>query len=458
MKCAAGILVLTFALACLSAAAQSPPPQGPLQQGPAFTPLTGLPTKTTFVPLGQGANAVLVEPVTLNEKSKIAVLITHPERANNFNYFIGLELPKYGYRAMMMNYYGKEQTYYEFLQPLAAAIKALHAIPGVEKVVLIGHSSGGAELSSYQDVAENGPSACTGAERVYKCQPKGLDNLPRADGIILFDANTGAADKTNALNPAVDEFHPRQVDPALDLYDPRNGYDPATKSATYSKEFLDKFFAAQGTKANRLIAEAQDRLAKIEKGDGEYKDDEPFPVAGTGINMSGAHAEFADLRLMAKTHAPHPLLKGDGTKVEQVILRTEAAHAEPYKDLLSQTTQDVTVRHYLSFQALPVTPEYRITEDNLLGVKWRGTANSLQGNVEGIKAPTLFMAATCSNELVLLEISYDHSVAKDKEFVGVEGADHGFHPCKAEYGNTYKRAFDYVDGWLSKPGRFSPAQ
>ena len=108
-----GILILAIAFACQSAVAQGPPPQASTG---------GPPLKTTFVRLQGMANAVLVEPEKLNAKSHIAVLITHPEHANNFNYFIGLELPKYGYRAMMLNYYGKEQTYYEFLQPIAAAI------------------------------------------------------------------------------------------------------------------------------------------------------------------------------------------------------------------------------------------------------------------------------------------------------------------------------------------------
>jgi pimeloyl-ACP methyl ester carboxylesterase len=457
MKTIAGTLfALMTAVSHYSAIAQGPPRQQGEQGGgngaPHFS-ITGLPTKTTFVALGQGANAVLVEPVTLNEKSHIAVLITHPERANNFNYFIGQELPKYGYRAMMLNYYGKEQTYYEFIPPLAAAIKALLAIPGVDKVVLAGHSSGGAELSSYQDVAENGPAACQGPDRVYKCPSRGLDNLPKAAGIMLVDANTGAADKTMALNPAVNEFHPRDVDPALDMYNPKNGYDPATHSATYSDEFLTKFFAAQAAKANRVIDEAQDRLTKIEKGEGDYKDDEPFVVAGAGINNSGARLELADMRLMQKTHSPHPLLMPDGTKVTRIIERTLPPEANPYGDLLSQTTQDVTVRHYLSFQGLRVTSDYRMTPDNLLGIKWRSTPNSLQGNLEGIKVPTFIIAATCNSELTLLEISYEHSIAKDKEFIGVQGADHNFQPCKAEYGNTYQRAFDYMDGWLSKPGR-----
>ena len=52
--------------------------------------------------------------------------------------------------------------------------------------------------------------------------------------------------------------------------------------------------------------------------------------------------------------------------------------------------------------------------------------------------------------MIPLEIAYDHSAAKDKEFVAVEGGDHYFKPCKPQYGDTEKRAFDYVDAWLAK--------
>lgn len=451
MKTTAGLLALGVVVACQAAAAAQAPPA--VQGG-------GAALRTTFVPLGQQANAVLVEPVTPAAKSRIAVIVTHPEHANNFNYFVGHELPKYGYRALMLNYYGKEDTYYEFLQPIAAAINALRAMPGVEKVVLAGHSTGGAELSSYQDVAENGPAACQAAERIYKCPGTvsgiSLNDLPRADGIMLIDANTGAPEKTLALNPAVDEHRPRQVDPALDIYDARNGYDVVTRSATYGKEFLDRYFAAQGAKANRVIDAALERLGKIEKGEGEHLDDEPFVVAGAAINASGVRPELADVRLMSRTRAPHPLLRADGSVRVQVLQRTMPPQGQPYRNLLSQTTQNTTVRHYLSFQALRVTPDFRMTEDNVVGVKWRSTANSMQGNLEGIRSPTLIMGATCATEFVLLEIGFDHSAAQDKEYVGVEGADHNFRPCKPEYGDTYKRAFDYMDDWLGKPGRFLP--
>jgi hypothetical protein len=74
--------------------------------------------------------------------------------------------------------------------------------------------------------------------------------------------------------------------------------------------------------------------------------------------------------------------------------------------------------------------------------------------MENITVPTLVMAATCAIHVVPLETVFDHSAAKDKEFVGVEGATHGFTPCRPEFGDTKKRAFDYVEAWLKKPGRF----
>jgi pimeloyl-ACP methyl ester carboxylesterase len=440
------ILTLAIAFGPMSARAQlSASPEG------------GPPTKTTFVRLTNNANAIVVEPLTPNPaKSRIAMLVTHPGNANTFNYFIGRELPKYGYRVMMLNYYGAEQTYEEFIAPIAAAIKALRAIPGVEKVVLAGHSSGGPELTSYQDVAENGPKACQGPERIYKCRAKGLENLPKADGVMLLDADSGAPWKTSALNPAVDPHHPRQHNAELDMFDPKNGYNAATRSANYSPEFLKKFFAAQGARANQLINEALVRLEKIEKGEGEFKDDEPFVVAGWSMHGSqGGRPAMADTRLLSKTRAQHLLLKADGSQPVQVIPSVMPPQARPEDEgLLFETTLNVTVRHYLSFQALRLTPDYAMIENNILGVDWRSTPNSIQGNVEGIHVPTLVMSATCAQHVVFLEITYDHSAAKDKELVGVEGADHMFQACKPEYGDTNKRAFDYVDRWLSKPGRF----
>jgi hypothetical protein len=324
--------------------------------------------------------------------------------------------------------------------------------------VLAGHSSGGTELTYYEDVAENGPAACQRPERIYKCQTKDAENLPKADGVIILDANSGAVSRLLALNPAMDPHNPKQINSSLDMFDPKNGYDPATRSANYSPEFLKNYFAAQAERANQLVDEASARLEKIQKGEGQFKDDEPFLVAGAsgpGRAANGANPSGTDLKLLAKTHAPHLLLKADGSQSMQVISGVGGPTQRPDdQDKLAQTTVNVTVRHYLSFDALRAKPDFHMTEDDITGVEWHSSGDSMEGNVEGIHVPTLVVAAGCGADLVLLEIAYNHSGAKDKEYVGVEGANHNMAPCKPEFGDTYKHAFDYMDGWLSKPGRF----
>ena len=123
-------------------------------------------------------------------------------------------------------------------------------------------------------------------------------------------------------------------------------------------------------------------------------------------------------------------------------------------DRLDASTQDITVRHFLTFLAMRPRSDYGMTEDRVTGVEWRSVPNSIPGNVQGIRVPSLFMSGTCAPHLVFTEIAYELSAAKDKDFVGVEGGDHYFRACKPEYGDPAKHAFDYVDGWLMKAGRF----
>ena len=445
---AALLLLAAFPPVCAWAQLSVPPPQD-----------TGA-TRTVYVRLASNANAILVEPVRPDPvRSHIAILVTHPEHQNNFDYFIGPALARYGYRVMLLNYYGREQSYYEFLTPIAQAIRALRSLPGVRKVVLAGHSTGGAELTSYEVVAENGPKACQQAVRISKCDSRGLENLPKADGMMLLDSNSGAPERTISLEPGIDPRHPNRRDPSLNIFNPANGYDPATGAAHYSAAFLRKYFAAQRARADGLIDEALGRLSKIEKGQGDFKDDEPFVVAGVSRYMSAGRPDLTDGLLMSRTRAPHLLLKADGTRPVQIIPLVRTPQGSPRQDdMLFETTENTTVRSYLSFQALRVSPDYRIARDRITGLQWCSTPNSIQCNLAGIRVPTLVMSATCAPHLVLLETAYYRSAARDKTFVGDEGADHGFLPCKPKYGDTFKRAFDYVDGWLLAPGRFLDAR
>ena len=64
---------------------------------------------------------------------------------------------------------------------------------------------------------------------------------------------------------------------------------------------------------------------------------------------------------------------------------------------------------------------------------------------------------TCHYFLVPDEIIFDHAASKDKHIVFVEGASHVLTFCRPEYGDTVKRMFDYVDGWLGDGSRFGRA-
>jgi pimeloyl-ACP methyl ester carboxylesterase len=420
----------------------------------SVAPDAGVPVKVSYVRLANNANAIITEPVTPDPvKSRVAILVTHPGHTNNFNYFIGRGLSQHGYKVMAVNYYGPETSYYELLAPISLGIKALRAIPGVEKVVLAGHSTGGSEVTFYQDTAENGPAACQRPERIHKCTSKEAEGLAKADAVMLLDGNSGSPESINGLNPAVDSHNPQGYTEAYDLFSPKNGYNPATGEGKYSDAFLKTFFSRIVEKNNKLNAEAQARLALIENGQGQYKRDEPFPWAGRGLWTSEVKPELHYLGFLSQTHAPHKLLKADGTQPVQVIQGIRPTQKRPPDNAhLYPDPEMDTVKGFLT-TAIRLNPDYRWTKDNIYGVDWHSTAASSIGSMGGIHVPVLVMAASCAVHIVYLELAYDASPSKDKEYLGVEGANHGFLPCKPEFGDTFKRTFDYVDGWLSKPGR-----
>ena len=437
------------------------------------TKLPGPPLKRTYVPLGGQATGIMTEPVTPDPvKSHIAVIVVHPGHGSMVNQFVAQGLPKYGYRTLAIAYNGGDRDFYDLLAPVAAGIKALRAMPGVDKVVLSGNSTGGAEITSYEDVAENGPAACQRPERLLKCTTAQATNLPKADALMLLDGNSGSPEGTMDFNPAVDP-KTHAYNPALDLFAPQNGYNPTTGEANYSPAFLKKFFAAQAALVNHNVDVAVDRWDKIQKGQGEYRVNEPYTPCCRGVFASEVKPEIAYINLLSQTHAPHMLIKTDGTRPVQIITEVrypeaqinegrpalgEGAFLAPVKRPANTPHEYPgpdgagTVRNYLS-GAVRLTADYHWTKDNAYGIDYHSSPESAPGSIQGIHIPTLVMAGTCAVHITWLEITYDLSPAKDKEYVAVEGAQHEFEPCKPQYAGSFKRAFDYVDSWLSKPGR-----
>lgn len=97
------------------------------------------------------------------------------------------ELPKRGFAALCMNtrYINNELAvdWDRIALDVKAGVEFLRKQPGIEKVVLFGHSGGGPTLSFYQAVAENGVVFCQNPKKLVPCKDD-LANLPPADGLI----------------------------------------------------------------------------------------------------------------------------------------------------------------------------------------------------------------------------------------------------------------------------------
>lgn len=418
--------------------------------------------RTVYVRLGANDEGILYEPTNLASKARVAVLFTHPI-ANNFDQPMGRELASRGYRVLALNHHiGNRRSPSEvwntekYLPGVSRGIEYLRTLSGVQRVVVLGHSGGGEEIAFYADVALNGPSACQGPEKIYPCKSEGLQGLAKPDGVILLDSTPGGFNRFQSFDPAVDDDNPKRI-PALDMLSAANGFDAANKRANYSPEFAKRFFAAQAARNDRIVAHAEERLRAIEQGKSLYSDDEVMLIRGAKDGTGGARLYNPDpVHFLARTKKPHLLLKADGSQPEVIVqsLRSPVTSYTAELGTLENNAIAITVREFLATSAIRTTPDYAITADDIVGVDWRSAALTTPGNAEGITVPSLVMVMSCHYMIVPGEIAFDHLAAKDKTFAAVEGAVHTFTPCKPEYGNTVKRLFDFVDGWLDKPGRF----
>jgi pimeloyl-ACP methyl ester carboxylesterase len=378
----------------------------------------------------------------------VAVILIH--RTSNFlAHLATTELASRGFMVLAMNPRSDNNeaavSFEDNALDLKSGIEFLRRQPGITKVVLFGHSGGGPATSFYEAVAEAGPGYCQGANKLVACS-NALAGLPRADGLILVDAHPGVSvNGLRSINPAVlDEHDPRKIDPALDPFNPANGYDP--KAPHYSDAFKLKYFKAQADRMNRLIDVAQHRLAAMKAGTDAYPDDDVFPI----VRGELARLMEIDPSVHHATRAPQKLLKNDGTVVKQIVesVRPVGRGTEALNAAFGTGTRLLTLRSFLSANAIRA-------KDSMDDIDWCSSNNSTPCAVKKITVPLLVTAMGAHYFVRDNEIHYELAASPDKDFVVIEGATHGIRPCTAcertpgQYGNSVKNFFDYLQRWLN---------
>ena len=419
----------------------------------------GMPIRDTYVKLAGWLNhqrGILYEPVTPCEKSSIAIVNVHSD-SDYTDFNISAEMAKRGYRSFGGQVVGT--TLDEKLVDIKHIVDFLRAIPGVEKVILMGHSGGATLMSAYQNAAENGIQALKSENLIYKSTLN--EELTPADGVLLLDANWGNCAMTLfSIDPAiVEEGNGMKLNPELDTFNPENGFDP--KGSTYPKEFLDKFFAAQAARNNRIVDLALERLEAIERGEGMFREDEPFIVAGAAQYAPCNKLFPQDLSLIAHTREERDLLHADGSITHEIVrsLRNPRFDRSMTPTMHMGVVQ-TTVRAFLSERAVYAKPDYYFHADGAAGVDWDNVYSSAVPNMRKVSVPLLCMGMTGGYEFLASEVIFDNAASADKTLTFVEGATHNFSPehevkkFPGQFGDTEKLTFDYIDNWLSTPGRF----
>ena len=416
-----------------------------------MTTLIKYPIKNTFFRLGRDVPAVLYEPTERTAHSKIAIAIMH-----GFDYLSfapAIELAKHGFLCLVSN--PRNSEYPQQILDFQEVVQFLKKYPGVEKVILLGHSRGSSLLSAYQAIAENGVQIYQQDNRIYPFPD--LPQLTPADGIMLLDTNYGIMCML-ALDPAIDDSRGGLIrNPDLDPMNPANGYHP--DGSHYPKEFVSRYLAAQRNRYNKLIQKAQERLALIETGHGKYLDDEPFELIGGNGSLLYTKLFSMDTSLLSHTRNPYPLIHADGSVTNEVIYSVRKAMDDKARMGTSSIVLHTTVREFL-LSTVRLNEDFGYSADSFSGVDWESCFTCTMGNVKHISVPLLTMGMTGGYEFMAAEYNYENAKSKDKTIFFVEGATHEFFTNHAaeqypgQYGDTLESACNFVSSWLLEKGRF----
>jgi pimeloyl-ACP methyl ester carboxylesterase len=205
-----------------------------------------------------GANPLQGVYVTPSGKRPSTAFIATHVNLDFTEHYLGPLLAERGYGFLGWNtrFRGMEQQFLldHAVAEIGVGVQWLREEAGVDRVVLIGNSGGGALMAAYQ--AQALVPHLRPAPKTPPC--KAADNLTPADLYISVASHPGRPDLNVAfIDPSVtDENDPTAVNPDLDMYDERNG-------PSYSPEFQSRYRAAQLDRNRKISAWARTELDRL---------------------------------------------------------------------------------------------------------------------------------------------------------------------------------------------------
>lgn len=412
-----------------------------------------------YIPLPGGVKGALYTPDS-GPAPHVGVLVMH-RTSNVLSSLPCTELSRRGFMVLCSNpRFDNNEALVEWeliALDVRAGVNFLRNQPGITKVILLGGSGGGPTMTFYQAVAQNGPSYCQGPNKLVQCG-NNLAGLPPADGIVLRDAHPGnPVNALRALNPAVvNESRPDRLNPRLNLFNPDNGYNPNGPS-TYSEQFKKRYSRAQAERMNKLIDKALEIVRQMAAGTHRFPDNDAFVIGRAGASQAGGGAGAnlfeLDLSIFHSTVNPQKLVKNDGTIVTQIVesVRLPDLTLAEESATFDEGAKLLTVSSFLSANAIRATDSLDYSQ-----IDWCSSNNSTPCALQNISVPILIGAMGAHYFIRDNEFHYEVSASPDKDFIVIEGAEHGITPCvpceqfPGQYSNTVKNFFDYIAAWIDK--------
>lgn len=261
-----------------------------------------------------------------NARPRVAVLAAHP-RVDFSQHYAFPALLRAGYACVGANLRSVNNDLNcvseQLLMDLAAYVHWLRNDCGVEQLVWLGNSGGGALGCFYQQQAKARPSDRLRSTPAGQAVPLADVAMAPFDALMITAAHSGQGLVLNeTIDPSVlDEHNPMRTDPALDMYDPANGFRPAPQWTRYDADFLRRYRSAQRARVARIDALAHALIAERSRGQQLCKlpgfGNAPLQLQRAALQQASFTPVMVTYRTMANPHyvdnAIDPSARGYGS-------------------------------------------------------------------------------------------------------------------------------------------------